>query len=192
MPLLAFTDELDGKLSAPSMLVAWCTSTVLLCLAPLAGAADAPAGDAMLTRAEAIGHGVLVGSISAGSVVLFLASMPFVYHEAYSWAIATSLGAAYCMLGFLQRPTTKALVGASIFTLGAVLCRTTAGWACAGALLLIALWCLVRRPHDVPAPLDRSPRGSPPSSPCRWASRSTGRSSATRTCSRSRTRCGPG
>ena len=32
MPLLAFTDELDGKLSAPSMLVAWCTSTLLLTL----------------------------------------------------------------------------------------------------------------------------------------------------------------
>ena len=70
---------------------------------------------------------MLVASISAGSVVLFLASMPFVYHEAYSWAIAMSLGAAYCMLGFLQRPTTAALVGAAIFTLGAVLCRTTAG-----------------------------------------------------------------
>ncbi len=32
-----------------------------------------------------------------------------------------------------------------------MLCRTTAGWACAGALLLIALWCLIRRPDDVPA-----------------------------------------
>jgi hypothetical protein len=149
MPLLAFTDELDGKLTAPSMLVAWCTSTVLLALL-LWRVRRMLRGNAALTRAEAVGHAVLVGSISAGSVVLFLASMPFVYHEAYSWAIATSLGAAFCMLGFLQRPTTKALVGAAIFTLGAVLCRTTAGWACAGALLLIALWCLVRRPDDVP------------------------------------------
>ena len=32
MPLLAFTDSYDGKLSAPSMLIAWCTSTLLLTL----------------------------------------------------------------------------------------------------------------------------------------------------------------
>jgi hypothetical protein len=31
-----------------------------------------------------------------------------------------------------------------------VLSRTTAGWACAGALLLLAVWCAIRRPDDVP------------------------------------------
>ena len=149
MPILALTDELDGQLSAPSMLLAWCTSTVLLCLL-VWRLRRMLRPDAALGKAEAVGHAVLVGSISAGSVVLFLASLPFVYHEAYSGAIATSLGAAFCMLGFLQRPTTKRLVGASLFTLGAILSRTTAGWACAGALLLIGLWCLVRRPPDIP------------------------------------------
>jgi hypothetical protein len=149
MPLLALTDELDGNLTAPSMLLAWCTATVLLGLL-VWRVRRMLRGNAALSRWEAVGHGVFVGGLMAGSVVLYLASLPFVYHEAYSWAIATSLGAAYCMLGFLQKPTTKGLVGASIFTLGAVLCRTTAGWACAGALVLIALWCLVRRPDDVP------------------------------------------
>lgn len=149
MPLLAVTDSFDGKLSAPSMLLAWCTATVLLSLLIWRVRRILRPG-AHLTRLEAIGHGVLVASISAGSVVLFLASMPFVYHEVYSWAIATSLGAAFCMLGFLQRPSTRNVVGASTFTLGAVLCRTTAGWACAGALLVLALWCLVRHRDDVP------------------------------------------
>ncbi len=149
MPILAVTDGFDGKLSAPSMLLAWCTSTVLLSLL-LWRVRRLLRPDAPLSRLEAVGHGVLVWSVSAGSVVLYLASMPYVYHEAYSWALATSLGAAFCMLGFLQRPTTRNLVGAGVFTLGAVLCRTTAGWACAGALILIALWCTVRPHADVP------------------------------------------
>jgi hypothetical protein len=149
MPLLALTDRFDGELSAPSMLIAWCTSTVLLLLL-IWRVRRILRPRAALSRAEAIGYGVLVASLTAGSVVLFLASMPFVYHEAYSWAIAMALGAAYCMLGFLQRPSTRALAAAAAFTLGAVLCRTTAGWACAGGLLLIALWALVRRPEVVP------------------------------------------
>ena len=144
MPLLAFTDELDGLLSAPSMLLAWSTSTVLMALL-LWRVRRTMRPSAPLSRAEATGLGVFLASVSAGSVVLFLASMPFVYHEAYSWAIATSLGAAYCILGFLERPTVARLVGASAWTLGAILCRTTAGWACAGALLLTAAWHVARR-----------------------------------------------
>lgn len=149
MPLLAFGDGLDGKLTGPSMLLAWSTATVILALL-LWRVRQILRPGAPLSRSEAIGHGVFLASTSAGSVVLFLASMPFVYHEAYSWAIATSLGAAFCMLGFLQRPTVKGLVGASAFTLGAVLSRTTAGWACSLALLLVAGWVLLRRPPEVP------------------------------------------
>ena len=149
MPLLALTDNYDGKLSAPSMLIAWCTSTLLLTLL-MWRVRRILRPHAYLSRGEAIGHGVLVVSLMAGSVVLFLASLPYVYHEAYSWAIAMALGAAYSMLGFLQQPSGRTLIKASLFTLGAVLCRTTAGWACAGGLILIALWALVRRPEVVP------------------------------------------
>lgn len=149
MPLLALTDAFDGLLSAPSMLIAWCLSTVLLGLLfwrvrrILRGAAP-------LSRTEAVALAILLASTAAGSVVLFLASMPFVYHEAYSWAIATSLGAAFCMMGFIQAPRRAQLVGAALFTLGAVLCRTTAGWACAGALLIIAAWSATRRAEGIP------------------------------------------
>ena len=144
MPLLAVTDAFDGLLTAPMMLAAWTMSTVLLALL-FWRVRRILRGRAPLHRGEAVGYGVLLASTTAGSVTLFLASMPFVYHEAYSWAIATSLGAAYCMLGFLERPARSQLVGAALFTLGAVLSRTTAGWACAIALLLIAAWALSRR-----------------------------------------------
>ena len=46
-------------------------------------------GNAALGRAEAVALGVLLFTVLAGSVVLFLGSLPFVYHEAYAWAIAS-------------------------------------------------------------------------------------------------------
>lgn len=149
MPILAVTDSLDGLLTAPSMLLAWSSAVALMALV-MWRVRRLLRGTEPLGRAEATGYGVLLASASVGSVVLFLAAMPFVYHEAYAWAITMSLGAAFCLLGLVEKPTRRSLVGASLFTLGAVLCRTTAGWACAGALVLTALWFLRRRPARPP------------------------------------------
>ena len=103
-------------------------------------------GRAHLGRGEAVGFGVLLFTLLSGSVVLFLGSLPFVYHEAYAWAIAMALGATFCLVGLLDRPTTRGAVAAGAFTLGAILSRTTAGWACAGGLILAAGW-FARRPE---------------------------------------------
>lgn len=150
MPIAAVTDAGDGLLTAPSMLVAWTIGTVFAALL-IWRVRRIMRPSVPLGRGEAWAYGGLLASAMGGSVVVFLASMPFVYHEAYSWAIATSLGAAFCILGLIEQPTRRSLVGASVFTLGAVLCRTTAGWACAGALVLAALWFLYRRPERDPA-----------------------------------------
>ena len=147
MPLLAIA-HLDGRLTAPFMLAAWALATTLtVLLVWRVRRILRPA--APLGRLEAAGYGIFVASATGGSVVLFLASLPFVYHEAYSWAIASALGAAFCLLGFLERPRATALAGASAFTLMAVLSRTTAGWAFAGVLVLVALWLLLRRPPGI-------------------------------------------
>ena len=92
------------------------------------------------------GYAALILASSAGSVVLFLGSIPWVYHEAYAWAVASALGAAYCLIGVAQRPTTVGIVGVGLFTLGAVMSRTTAGLACSVAVLLAAIF-LPRRRH---------------------------------------------
>jgi hypothetical protein len=142
LPIFALTEHFDGRLTAPSMLVAWVLTTVLTGLL-LWRVRRMLRGAAPLGRVETVGYATLLASVTSGSVVLYLGSMPFIYHEAYAWAIATSIGAAFCILGLLERPTVRGALGASAFTLGAVMFRTTAGWACAGALVLTALWCLL-------------------------------------------------
>ena len=71
--------------------------------------------------------------------MLFLGSIPWVYHEAYAWAIAMALGSGFALLGVIERPTTAGVVATALFTTGAVLSRTTAGYAVAGAVLLTAV-----------------------------------------------------
>jgi hypothetical protein len=142
IPILAVTDRFDGRLTAPSMLLAWSLTMVLLALI-IWRVRHLLRGRAPLGRVEALGYGVLSASIGCGSVVLFLASMPFVYHEAYAWAITATLGAMYSLLGIIQRPGGRGLVSAGLWTLAAMMSRTTAGWACAGALALTLGWVLV-------------------------------------------------
>ena len=149
-PILLVTDELDSKLTAFSMLGAWILSAVLIALI-MWRVRLLMRGRAQLGRAEAAGFGILLFTLMSGSVVLFLGSLPFVYHEAYAWAIAMALGATFSIIGLLHRPSTRGAVIAGGFTLGAILSRTTAGWACAGGLLLAAVWFRAGR-SDQPLP----------------------------------------
>ena len=142
IPIFAVTDRFDGRLTALSMLLAWSLTMVLIALV-IWRVRHLLRGRALLGRVEALGYGVLGASIGCGSVVLFLASMPFVYHEAYAWAITATLGAMYSLLGIIQRPGGRGLVSAGLWTLVAIMSRTTAGWACAGALALTLGWVLV-------------------------------------------------
>ncbi len=144
VPLLAVTDRFDGRLTAVSMLLAWTLTVTLVCLL-LWRIRRMVRGDAPLGRAEAFGCASMVAASTAGTVVLFLGSIPWVYHEAYAWAIASSLGFAYCLLGVVERPTLWGVVGTGAFTTAAVLSRTTAGWACAVAVLLAAVFLPGRR-----------------------------------------------
>ena len=145
MPLLALTDRFDGRLTALSLLAAWVT-TIVLVAALLWRVRVLLRPGAPLGRLEAAGYGVLVAASTGGSVVLFLASLPWVYHEAYAWAIPMAIGTAHCLIGAVVRPRPRAFLATGAFTLGAVLCRTTAGWACAGAVLAAALWLALRAP----------------------------------------------
>ncbi len=138
MPILAVTDRFDGRLTTLSMLAAWTLTTVLFALVIWRVRGILRPG-AALGRAEAAAYGLLLVAGTAGSTVLFLGSIPWVYHEAYAWAIPMALGSAFALLGVIQRPSTAGLVATGLFTTGAVLSRTTAGWAVAGAVLLTAV-----------------------------------------------------
>jgi len=138
MPILAATDRFDGRLTTISMLAAWTLTTVLFALLIWRVRALLRPG-APLGRWEAAAYGLLLVAGTAGSTVLFLGSIPWVYHEAYSWAIPMALGSGFCLLGVIVRPSTRGLIATAAFTTGAVLSRTTAGWAVAGAVLLTAV-----------------------------------------------------
>lgn len=139
MPILAITDRFDGRLTTISILVAYVVTVVLLALL-MWRVRRVVRPDAPLGRAEAAGYGVLLLAGTVGSTVLFLGSVPYVYHEAYAWAIPMALGSGYSLLGVINRPTTAGVIATCAFTTGAVLTRTTAGWACAGAVLLTAVF----------------------------------------------------
>jgi len=150
VPILLVTDAFDGELTAFSMLGSWIVTTVLTALLMWRTRCSLR-GRALLSRAEAAGFGILLFTLVSGSVVLYLGSLPFVYHEAYAWAVAMALGAAFSIMGLLRRPSTRGAVTAGAFTLGAILSRTTAGWGCAVGLLLAALWFATGR-SDQPLP----------------------------------------
>lgn len=139
LPIVAFTDRFDGRLTAASMLLAWLVTTPLVAMT-MWRIRRLLRATAPLRRGEAFGYGLLLLVTCGGSVLLYLAALPYVYHEVYAWAIACSLGVAYSLTGVLERPTTRGLLSAGAFTLGAILTRTTAGWACAAALLAAAVW----------------------------------------------------
>ena len=80
MPVLALTHSLDGRLTALSMLLAWLVTALFSSLLiwrvrPLIR------GNAVMGRAEAASYGVLLATIMGGSVLVYLASDPWVFSE---------------------------------------------------------------------------------------------------------------
>ena len=139
MPLLLVTHWFDGKLTAVSMLLAWMATVVLLAML-IWRIRRILRGRAPLPQWEATSFGLLVVAGSAGSVLLFLASSPWVYHEAYAWSIATAVAATFTMLGVVQAPTVQRALYCGGALLAAVLCRATTGWAMGLGTIATAIW----------------------------------------------------
>jgi hypothetical protein len=141
MPLLLVTSWFDGKLTAISMLLAWSATVVLLAML-IWRIRRILRGKAPLPQWEATSFGLLVVAGTAGSVLLYLASSPWVYHEAYAWSIATAMAAIFTMLGVVQRPTVQRALLCGGAVLAAVLCRATTGWAMGLGAIATAVWLL--------------------------------------------------
>jgi hypothetical protein len=139
LPVFLVTDDLDGRLTVLSMLAAWGVTLVVTSLL-VWRVRHLLRGRVPLPWWEAVAYGGLLVAATCGSTLLFLGSIPWIFHEAYAWAIAMSLGALHALLGFLEAPSARRAAAAGGFTLGALLSRTTAGWACAAAALGVAAW----------------------------------------------------
>ncbi|MBF6557978.1 MAG: hypothetical protein IVW52_17865 [Acidimicrobiales bacterium] len=144
MPILAVTSSLDGKLSAPFMLVAWLLTalfaTLLVWRVRLLICGPAPMG-----RAEAASFGILVTTVMGGTIFMFLAATPYVFAEDLAWSICLTVGSIFALLGVLERPSWARVIVSGVLILATNLDRVTTGWACVIGAVLIAGWFALGR-----------------------------------------------
>jgi hypothetical protein len=144
IPILLMTHSLDGKLTALSLLLAWLVTglftSMLLWRVRIMLRGNAPLG-----RAEAATFGILIATVLAGSVLVYLASQPYVYSEDMAWAVALSIGGFFALLGVLERPSWLRVTGCGLLIVAANLDRATDGYACVLGALLVAWWLAVKR-----------------------------------------------
>jgi hypothetical protein len=135
IPVLLFTHRFDGRLTAPSLLLAFVVALVFTSLLSwrirgmVRGAAD-------VSLLEAVLSGALVVLVGLGSVFLFLGANALVYEEAEMWGAALTLGAFFALVGFLQRPSPGGVVATGVLTTLAMLTRGSVG---GGVLVAVAL-----------------------------------------------------
>jgi hypothetical protein len=98
-------------------------------------------GETPVGTVEAWAAGAFTFLLGAGSVVLFLASRPIVYHEAELWGAALAIAAYDFLLAFMLEPDRKPLAWAGVFAGLAFLTRGSVG---AGPVAALALLLLVR------------------------------------------------
>ncbi|HMF03676.1 MAG TPA: hypothetical protein VKH17_02595 [Acidimicrobiia bacterium] len=126
LPIAALTDRFDGELTQLSMIAAFVVLLVatsrLLWRARRLLRPGRP-----VTRWELGGVAVFVLVVGAGSVVMFLASRPVVYHEVELWGAALSLAAYDAILGFIERANRRALAWAAVLSGLALLTRGSVG-----------------------------------------------------------------
>ena len=103
MPVLLVTSSLDGRLTAPSVLLAWIVTGLFTSLL-LWRARILVRGQVTLGWGEAACYGVFAASVTGGSVLLYLASSPSVYNEDMAWSVALTTGALFALLGVLEDP----------------------------------------------------------------------------------------
>lgn len=144
MPILAFTNSFDGKLTGPFILVAWIGSGIFTALL-LWRVRVLVRGSAVMTLAEAGTYGVLVATVLAGSVFMVLAATPFTFDEDIAWSICLTIGSMFALLGVLERPSWGRVAASFGLVLAANLNRVTTGWACVVGAVLIAGWFWLRR-----------------------------------------------
>ncbi|MGZ6977099.1 MAG: hypothetical protein ACXVJW_03250 [Acidimicrobiia bacterium] len=147
MPILALTHHYDARMTAPSMLLAWIMTAVFSSLL-VWRIRIMMRGATPLGWPEAVSYGVLVAVVTSGSVLVFLAATPSSFHEDLAWSVGLTIAAMFALLGVLERPTVWRVVGGGVLILAANLTRSTTGWSCVIATILIAVWFRMGRGGD--------------------------------------------
>lgn len=135
---------LDGQLTAPAILTAWLITATLTAML-LWRLRSILRPNVRLGRLENWGYGAFMLMSCGGSIVTFVAALPWVYHEAYAWGIAGAIGAVYSLTGLIEQPGPKRALATGCWAMVAILSRTTSGWACAITILMVAAWFALGR-----------------------------------------------
>lgn len=144
MPVLLVTSSLDGKLTAPFMLLAWLL-TALFTAMLIWRVRILVRGAAGLGRLEAVALGMLMATVLGGTILMFLAATPFVFNEDLAWSVCLTIGSLFALLGVLERPSWARVILSFVLILSANLDRATTGWACIVAAVLIGIWFALGR-----------------------------------------------
>jgi hypothetical protein len=144
MPVLLFTSSFDGRLTAPSLLLAW-LATFLVTALLLWRLRVLIRGDSAVGRREAVSYGLFMATVLGGSVLVYLAATPFIYSEDFAWSVPLTVGSLFALLGVLERPSGRRVAAAGVLLLATSLNRTPAGYACVIAAFLVATWFALGR-----------------------------------------------
>jgi hypothetical protein len=144
MPILSTTTEYDGRLTVVSMALAFVLFAVMTTRLTWL-VRDLMHPDEPVTRFECAAMAIFLALATGGTTLTYVAALPWVYHEVYAWVIAFVTGSMYWMLRLLRDPRPSAALWLLAFNLGAVLTRTTGGWAVCLVSLAIGIWFLAVR-----------------------------------------------
>ncbi len=144
LPFMALIPSLDDHLTGPSIFAAWILTGLLTGLLMWRVRVLAR-GAAPMGWAETVGSGFLMASIMGGSVLVFLASTPWVYNEDLAWSVTLTVGCLFTLLGVLERPSWSRVGWAGLFLLATNLNRLSTAWACVIGAVLIAGWFALGR-----------------------------------------------
>lgn len=135
LPVAALTDDLDGRLTAISLIVAVAVSGWLAgCLTWEVRHLIRPG------RAMAAPEMALVGgfsfAVTAGSILSYLTASPWVYHEALAWGVALCLASLAALFRYVRTPTWWRLTIVGVLVVATLMTRASIG---AGMLVAVVL-----------------------------------------------------
>ena len=139
IPVFLFTSSLDGRLFAPSIFGAWIV-TAVFCSLLLWRLRILLRSDTPLGWLEAASYGVLLASILAGSVLIYLASSPDAFNEDEAWSVALASACLFALVGIIERQSWRRVILCGVLVLLTNLNRSTTGYSAILATVLLAGW----------------------------------------------------
>ncbi len=137
LPVLAVTDEYDGRLGQVSAVAALVLGLVATARLLWTGRWAWTASKEVRTS-EAILAGVVVFVFGAGSNLTLMAATPVVFHEAILWAAVLAVAATDQLVRALHHPSTRSIALAGVFAGLTLLTRVTTGVAMMLPLIVLA------------------------------------------------------